>query len=106
MQSLSDTYSWVGMLTGCCPRRPGSYHRRVVLGTRPGGRDGQLSGLGNRHCAHTVEPMTTEQICRHCSKTTRMFRCRHCSGYGAVDGTYCRACKGNGEVCQHCEKPN
>jgi hypothetical protein len=48
----------------------------------------------------------TEQICRHCTKTTRMFRCRTCSGYGTTDGTYCRACKGNGEVCQHCEKPN
>ena len=50
--------------------------------------------------------MTTEQICRHCSKTTRMFRCRHCNGYGAVSGIYCRECKGNGEVCRHCEKPN
>ena len=56
--------------------------------------------------AATVASMITEQICRHCSKTTRLFRCRHCNGYGAVSGSYCRECKGQGEVCQHCEKPN
>ena len=61
--------------------------------------------VGKTMSAPRVGAMT-EQTCRHCSKTTRMFRCRACNGYGAVDGTYCRSCKGNGEVCQHCEKPN